>query len=55
MDYPGLVKSLDLPAGYSPPTELAHADIRARAIGRAFTYAGYDSGSEYPDAAVPGA
>ena len=35
MDYKGLVKSLDLPAGYTPPTELAYGDIRARAIGRA--------------------
>ena len=35
MDYKGLVKSLDLPAGYTPPTELAHEDIHARAISRA--------------------
>jgi hypothetical protein len=35
MDYKGFVKSLDLPAGYQPPTELAYLDIRARAIGRA--------------------
>jgi len=31
----GLVKSLDLPAGYTPPTELAYEDIKARAISRA--------------------
>jgi hypothetical protein len=35
MDYRGLVKTLDLPAGFAPPTELAHEDIRARAISRA--------------------
>jgi hypothetical protein len=35
MDYRGLVKSLDLPRGYTPPAELAHEDIRARAISRA--------------------
>jgi hypothetical protein len=35
VDYKGLVKSLDVPAGYTVPTELAHADIRARAISRA--------------------
>jgi hypothetical protein len=35
VDYKGLVKSLDLPAGYTPPAELAHEDIRARAISRA--------------------
>src|SRR5713226_8896544 len=35
MDYKGLVKSLDLPTGYTPPTELAHEDIHARAISRA--------------------
>jgi hypothetical protein len=35
MDYEGLVKSLDLPAGYTPPTELAHENIHARAISRA--------------------
>jgi hypothetical protein len=35
MDYRGLVKSLDLPAGYTPPTELVYADLRARAISRA--------------------
>jgi hypothetical protein len=35
MDYHGLVKSLDLPGGWAPPTDLAHDDIRARAISRA--------------------
>jgi hypothetical protein len=35
MDYQGLVKSLDLPAGYTPPTELVYEDIKARAISRA--------------------
>jgi hypothetical protein len=35
MDYQGLVKSLDLPAGYTPPTELVYADLHARAISRA--------------------
>ena len=35
MDYRGLVKSLDLPAGYVPPAELAYDDIRARALSRA--------------------
>jgi len=35
MNYQGLVKSLDLPAGWVPPTELAYDDIRARAISRA--------------------
>jgi hypothetical protein len=35
MDYKGLVKSLDVPAGYTPPSELAYEDIRARALGRA--------------------
>jgi len=34
MDYSGFVKSLDLPAGYVAPTDLAYLDIRARAIGR---------------------
>ena len=24
MDYKGLIKSLDVPAGYTPPAELAH-------------------------------
>ena len=35
MNYHGLVKSLDLPAGWMPPTELEYDDIRARAISRA--------------------
>jgi len=35
MNYQGLVKSLDLPPGWKPPTELAYDDIRARAISRA--------------------
>src|SRR5260370_17893857 len=35
MNYHGLVKRLDLPAGWKPPTELAFDDIRARAISRA--------------------
>jgi hypothetical protein len=35
MDYRGLVKSLDLPAGYLPPAELAYQDLRARALSRA--------------------
>ncbi len=35
MDYYGLVKGLDLPAGWMPPTELEYDDIRARAISRA--------------------
>jgi RimJ/RimL family protein N-acetyltransferase len=35
MDYSGLIKRLVLPQGYSPPTELTHQDIRARAISRA--------------------
>jgi len=35
MDYKGLVKSLELPAGYTPPARLVHEDIEARAIGRA--------------------
>jgi len=35
MDYTGLVKKLALPDGYTPPTELAYDDIRARAISRA--------------------
>lgn len=35
MDHKGLIKSLDVPAGYTPPAELAHGDITARAIGRA--------------------
>jgi hypothetical protein len=35
MDYRGLIKSLDLPAGYAPPAGLSYADIRARALTRA--------------------
>lgn len=35
MNYHGLVKSLDLPAGWMPPTELEYDDIRARTISRA--------------------
>ena len=35
MNYHGLVKSLDLPAGWKPPTELEYDDIRAPAISRA--------------------
>jgi Dihydrofolate reductase len=35
MNYHGLVKRLDLPAGWVPPTELEYDDIRARAISRA--------------------
>jgi hypothetical protein len=35
MNYHGLVKRLDLPAGWMPPTELEYDDIRARAISRA--------------------
>ena len=35
MNYHGLVKSLDLPAGWVPPTDLAYDDVRARAISRA--------------------
>jgi hypothetical protein len=34
MDYRGLVKRLQLPAHYTPPSELAHDDIRAHAITR---------------------
>jgi hypothetical protein len=34
MDYSGLVKSLDLPAGFVPPTELSYQDVRARALSR---------------------
>jgi hypothetical protein len=32
MNYHGLVKRLDLPAGWVPPAELEYDDIRARAI-----------------------
>jgi hypothetical protein len=35
MNYHGLVKRLDLPAGWIPPTELEYDDIRAQAISRA--------------------
>ncbi|MEP6729112.1 MAG: GNAT family N-acetyltransferase [bacterium] len=35
MDYKGLIKSLDVPAGFQAPAELAYADIRARALSRA--------------------
>jgi hypothetical protein len=35
VDFSGLVKSLQTPQGFSAPTELAYADIRARAISRA--------------------
>jgi hypothetical protein len=35
MDYTGLVKRLRIPSDYVPPADLAHADIRARAISRA--------------------
>ena len=35
MDYAGLVKSLDLPAGFWPPRDLAYEDIRASVLTRA--------------------
>jgi hypothetical protein len=35
MNYHGLVKSLDLPAGWVLPTDLAYDDVRAHAISRA--------------------
>ena len=35
MNYHGLVKRLDLPAGWMPPAGLEYDDIRARAISRA--------------------
>ena len=35
MEYRGLVKRLELPSGYGPPTELVYEDVRARAISRA--------------------
>jgi hypothetical protein len=35
MDDTGLVKRLVLPPGYSAPLELAHEDVRARALSRA--------------------
>jgi hypothetical protein len=34
MDYTGLVKSLDLPPGFTPPRELTYEDIRASALTR---------------------
>ena len=35
MIFDGLVKSLVLPAGFDPPTELVHDDLRATVLGRA--------------------
>ena len=35
MTFQGLVKSLVLPAGFRPPTELVHGDLRATALSRA--------------------
>lgn len=35
MDYTGLIKTLELPAGFTPPGQLIHEDIRATAISRA--------------------
>ena len=35
MEYRSLMKRLELPSGYVPPTELAYEDVRARAISRA--------------------
>jgi hypothetical protein len=35
VDYAGLIKSLELPAGFTPPTQLSYEDIRATAISRA--------------------
>jgi hypothetical protein len=35
MNYHGLVKQLDLPAGWKAPAELEYGDIHARAISRA--------------------
>src|SRR4051812_45837592 len=35
MIFEGLVKSLVLPAGFDPPTELVHDDLRATVLGRA--------------------
>jgi Acetyltransferase (GNAT) domain len=35
MDCTGLIKSLELPPGYTPPRRLIHDDIRATAISRA--------------------
>jgi hypothetical protein len=34
MDYRGLVKRLEVPAGWAPPAELAYADVRATALRR---------------------
>jgi hypothetical protein len=34
MDYTGFIKSLDIPTGYTPPTELTYLDIRAEALSR---------------------
>jgi len=34
MDYAGLVKSLDLPAGFEPPRRLAYEDIQALPLSR---------------------
>jgi hypothetical protein len=34
MDYTGLVKSLDLAPGFTPPRELTYQDIRASALSR---------------------
>ncbi len=34
MDYTGLVKSLDLPPGFTPPQELTYEDIRASPLTR---------------------
>jgi hypothetical protein len=36
VDYEGFVKKLSLPSGFVPPAELTYADIRARAIRRAY-------------------
>src|SRR6185503_16501925 len=33
--YEELTRKLNLPPGFSPPAELAHADLRARALSRA--------------------
>ena len=34
MDYTGLVKTLDLPPGFTPPRQLSYQDIRASALRR---------------------
>ena len=34
MDHTGLVKTLDLPPGFTPPRELTYEDIRASALTR---------------------